>query len=89
MHKQRAQTEQAHRRAGRQQGDAADRAFDAGDYCMALKLYLAAMHSGPETEVGHRAIVRAAQLRLDPGAVYAGLGTLFLYAAAWVWALAN
>jgi hypothetical protein len=89
MHKQRAQDEKAARRLGRQHGDAADAAFDAGDYKTALRLYLQTVHTGPETEVGHRAMVRAQLLRIDPVAVYAGVGTMLLVGMASVWALSN
>lgn len=89
VHKERAQAEKAARRVGRQHGTAADAAFEAGDYKTALALYLQAVHSGPETEVGHQAMLRAQLLRIDPVAVYAGLGTMLLVAVACAWALSN
>lgn len=89
MSKQKAQEDKAARRAGRQHQNAADAAFDAGDYKTALQLYLQTVHTGPETEVGHRAMLRAQLLRIDPVAVYAGLGTMVLVSIASLWALSN
>ena len=76
------------KRQARREIDAVEAAFVAGDYAMVLRLCRRA--SAP-LKSGGGADPKAAQgvfdLKTDPVALFAGLGTLALYGLAWIFAL--
>jgi hypothetical protein len=77
------------RREAKALAQAADAAFATGDYGATVRLSLAAVHLGPDTAVGHKALQRANMLATDPMAVRIGLASMFVYGLAWAYALSR
>ena len=82
-----AATDKQVKREARQLRDAARHAFDAGDYQSASRLDARIVAMAPESEPGREAAAEARNLAVDSTAIYIGLGTIALYALAWVVAL--
>jgi hypothetical protein len=58
--------------------------MDVGDYRGARQAAVKVATMVPDTDLGREAALRADELRLDPWAVYAGIGFAVLYAIGWL-----
>ncbi len=75
-------------REARQLLEAAAASRAAGDNAHSRSLLLRVERLAPDTDLGRSAAHSRSQIALDVRAVYFGLGSLLVYALAWLWALA-